>query len=107
MWSPGAVFAARKLTVILWHILTNGEPSRYVPERTTREKIARMHYQATGVRHTSGPPKGASRSPFYGTGQRGRAVRARADHLRLQQAQQDYERLANERIQNATRRETS
>ena len=66
-----------------------------------------MHYQATGVRRTSGTPKGASRSPFYGTGQPGRAVRARADRLRLQQAQQDYERLANERIQNPTPRQNS
>jgi transposase len=96
-----AVAAARKLTVILWHILTEGEPYRYAPERTTREKISRMHYQATGIRRTSGPPKGAPRSSLYGTGQRGRTLRAKDDRLRLQQAQQNYERLANERIQDA------
>ena len=66
-----------------------------------------MHYQATGIRRTCGTPKGASRSPLYGTGQRGRTVRVRADRLRLQKDQQDYERLANERIRDATRRETS
>lgn len=53
------VAAARKLTVIIWHMLTEGRPYRLAPERTTREKLSLMHYYATGNR-TSSP----SRAPM-------------------------------------------
>ena len=95
------VAAARKLTVILWHMLTEGEPYRYAPQRTTHEKLMRMHYHATGQRAKGGVPKGSPRSPHYGTGQRARQVRARADRQRLQAAQNDYERRIEERYGDA------
>ena len=48
-------------------MLKGGEPYRYAPERTTREKLSRMRYQATGVRS--------------------RTLRAKEDKERLQSAQ--------------------
>ena len=95
------VAAARKLTVIIWHMLKNSEPYRYAPQRTTREKLSRMHYLATGRRRKGGVPKGTPRSKFYGTGVRGRTVRAEKDRQRLQKAQKDYERLLRERTNGA------
>ena len=91
------VAAARKLTVIIWHMLTEGQPYRWAPERTTREKLGLMHYHATGIRRKSGVGKGTPRSATYGTGQRARTVRAARDKERLRQAQKDYERLVKER----------
>lgn len=93
------VAAARKLTVIIWHMLKSGEPYRCAPERTTREKISLMHYHATGVRKQGGLPKGAPRPASYGSGVRGRTVRAHRDKERLQQAQRGYERFVDERLQ--------
>jgi len=91
------VAAARKLTVILWHMLTNREPYRYAPQRTTRDKLNRLRYHATGVRRKAGPRKGSPLSPLYGTGLRGRTLRSRADRERLNTAQKDYEKLIKER----------
>jgi len=91
------VAAARKLTVIIWHMLTTGEPYRYAPERSTREKISRMHYVATGIRKRGGIPKGAARPASYGTGLSGRMVMARKDKERLLQAQGNYEKLVKDR----------
>ena len=91
------VAAARKLTVIIWHMLTSGEPYRWAPERTTREKLGLMHYHATGIRRKGGVPKGTPRPAGYGTGVRSRTVRAARDKERLARAQGDYERLVKER----------
>jgi transposase len=101
------VAAARKLTVILWHILRSGEPYRYAPERTTREKLSRMRYHATGRKATGGVPKGTPRSEHYGTGRRGRQASAQADRKRLQAHQNDYERLIEGRYGDAAPAETS
>ena len=100
------VVAARKLTVILWHILRSGEPCRYAPQRTTREKLTRMRYHATGRKAIGGVPKGTPRSEHYGTGRPGRQARAQADRRRLQAAQNDYERLIEERYGDAAPAET-
>ena len=91
------VAAARKLTVIIWHMLTSGEPYRWAPERTTREKLGLMHYHATGLRRKGGVPRGTPRPQTYGSGIRSRTVRAARDKERLAGAQKDYERLIKER----------
>jgi transposase len=91
------VAAARKLTVIIWHMLASGEPYRWAPGRTTREKISLMHYHATGVRRKGGVPKGTKRPATYGSGVRSRTLRAAADRERLQGAQEAYERLVSAR----------
>ena len=93
------VAAARKLTVIIWQMLTSGEAYRYAPQRSTKEKISRMHYVATGIRRKSGPQKGSGRSEFHGTGVRGRTIKARKDKERLLQAQGNYEKLVKERTE--------
>jgi transposase len=91
------VAAARKLTVVVWHMLARGEPYRWAPERTTREKLGLMHYHATGARRKSGVATGTPRAATYGTGVRSRTVRAAHDKQRLARAQKDYERLVKER----------
>ncbi len=95
------VAAARKLTTIIWHMLTSGEPYRYAPEKTTREKLGRMHYHATGVRRKGGVPKGTPRPATFGSGVRARQVRAKEDKARRAAAQDDYERLIEERAKSA------
>jgi hypothetical protein len=78
-------------------MLKGGEPYRYAPERTTREKLGRMRYHATGVRRKGGVSKGTPRPAGYGSGVRARDVRAKKDKERRQAAQEDYERLVKER----------
>ena len=41
---------ARKLVVLLWHMLTKGEDYRYEPPAGTREKLQRIAYVETGER---------------------------------------------------------
>ena len=101
------VAAARKLTVILYHMLTRGEAYYAAPQRRTHEKLSRLHYHATGRKRKSGPKKGSKQSPFYGSGQRGRTVKARLDRQRLSQLQNQYETLVSERLQETCRRKTS
>jgi len=93
------VAAARKLTVILYHMLTRGEPYYGAPQRSTHEKLQRLRYHATGKRQKSGSPKGTPRSPHYGTGIKGRTVRAQQDRRRLVELQKEYESLVSERFQ--------
>lgn len=52
------VAAARKLVVIAWHVLANGEPYRYAPPRILRGKLTRLRIKATGKRRTPGVAKG-------------------------------------------------
>jgi len=101
------VAAARKLTVIIYHMLTKGEAYYAAPERRTHEKLSRLHYHATGRKRKSGPKKGSKQSPFYGSGHRGRTVKARLDRQRLIQLQNQYETLVSERLQEAYREKLS
>lgn len=41
---------ARKLVVLIWHMLTKGEDYHYAPPARTREKLQRAAYVATGQR---------------------------------------------------------
>jgi len=52
------VAGARKLAVIGWQMLVNGEPYRYAIPRTTETKLARLRVKATGQRRRGGVPKG-------------------------------------------------
>lgn len=51
---------ARKLTVLVWHMLTKGEDYYYSPPARTREKLARVRFLTTGIRakrdSANGPP---------------------------------------------------
>ena len=67
------VACARKLVVLVWHVLSSGEPFRYAPPKTLEAKYARLRVRATGKRRQGGVPKGSPRSPRYGQG-RTRAV---------------------------------
>jgi len=62
------VACARKLAVLVWHVLTSGEPFRYAPPKTLAAKFARLRVRATGKRRRGGVAKGSSRSPQYGQG---------------------------------------
>lgn len=74
------VACARKLAVLVWHVLTSREPFRYAIPRTLEAKYARLRVRATGQRRRSGVVKGSPRSPQYGKG-RTRAVPALAQVL--------------------------
>jgi transposase len=62
------VACARKLAVLIWHVLSSGEPFRYAVPKTLEAKYARLRVRATGTRRRGGLPKGAPRSPQYGHG---------------------------------------
>jgi transposase len=62
------VACARKLTVLIWHVLRSGEPFRYAVPKTLEAKYARLRVRATGKRRKGGIAKGAPRSPQYGQG---------------------------------------
>lgn len=67
------VACARKLAVLLWHVLTSGEPFRYAPARSLETKYSRLRVRATGQRRRAGVAKGSPRSAQYGHG-RTRAI---------------------------------
>jgi transposase len=67
------VACARKLAVLLWHVLSSGEPFRYAPPKSLQAKYSRLRVRATGQRRRGGIPKGTPRSAQYGRG-RTRAV---------------------------------
>jgi len=91
------VAAARKLLVIIHHMLSSGEPYRYAPVYTTHVKLARLEYLATGVPKKGGVPKGTKRSASYGSGLRTRTLRSRQDRIRLLEAEQQYNSFIKER----------
>jgi transposase len=62
------VACARKLAVLVWHVLSSGEPFRYGEPRSLQAKFARLRVRATGRRHRGGVPRGTPRSPQYGQG---------------------------------------
>src|SRR5207244_13545945 len=67
------VACARKLVVLLWHVLSSGEPFRYAQPKSLQAKYARLRVRATGRRRRGGVAKGTPRSAQYGHG-RTRAV---------------------------------
>ena len=73
---------ARKLTVLVWHMLTKNEDYRYSSPTLTRQKTNRLHRLATG----NAPPK-TSRQP-----------RAQPRHQSAQEAEADYEAFLRERF---------
>jgi hypothetical protein len=71
--SVAVVACARKLAVLLWHVLSTGEPFRYALPKSLEAKYSRLRVRATGRRRRGGVAKGTPRSPRYGLG-RTRAV---------------------------------
>jgi len=66
--SVAVVACARKLAVLLWHVLTTGEPFRYALPKTLEAKYSRLRVRATKQRRRGGVAKGTPRSARYGTG---------------------------------------
>ncbi len=71
--SVAVVACARKLTVVLWHVLSSGEPYRYAQPKSLEAKLSRLRVRVTGERRRGGVLKGTRRSERYGLG-RTRAV---------------------------------
>jgi hypothetical protein len=71
--SVAVVACARKLAVLLWHVLTSGEPFRYALPKSLEAKYSRLRVRATKQRRRGGVAKGTLRSARYGMG-RTRAV---------------------------------
>jgi transposase len=57
------VAIARKLVVLVWHLLTKHEPYRYAQPARTQAKLARIRIRATGERKKGGVPKGSPVHP--------------------------------------------
>jgi len=72
---------ARKLVVLIWHMLTKGEDYRYASPDLTRQKINRLHRLATGER--------APRKPRASSGSR---------HQAGQDGENDYQHFLQERF---------
>jgi transposase len=66
--SVAVVACARKLAVLLWHVLSSGEPFRYAPPRSLEAKYSRLRLRATGQRRKGGIAKGTPRPLQYGHG---------------------------------------
>lgn len=66
--SVAVVACARKLAVLLWHVLTSGEPFRYAPPKSLEAKYSRLRVRATGRRRRGGVAKGTPRPAHYGHG---------------------------------------
>lgn len=66
--SVAVVACARKLAVLLWHVLTSGEPFRYAPPKSLEAKYSRLRVRATGRRRRGGVAKGTPRPAQYGHG---------------------------------------
>ena len=64
---------ARKLAVLVWQLLSTGEPFRYGEPRSLEAKFSRLRVRATGRRRRGGVSRGIVRSAQYGHG-RTRAV---------------------------------
>jgi transposase len=62
------VACARRLAVLLWHVLSSGEPFRYAQPKSLQAKFSRLRIRATGQRRRGGVSKGTPRSPQYGHG---------------------------------------
>ena len=73
---------ARKLVVLVWHMLTKNEDYRYASPALTREKLNRVHRLATGERPARAPRKAV-------TGAR---------HQPGLDAETDYDRFIHERF---------
>lgn len=74
------VATARKMALIAYHMLRNGEPYRYAVPLPTQDRLARLRVQATGRRRRGGVPKGTPRSKTrYATGKPMRKVPALPD----------------------------
>jgi len=66
--SVAVVAGARKLAVLLWHVLSSGEPFRYALPKSLQAKYSRLRVRATGQRRRGGTPKGTPRPTQYGHG---------------------------------------
>lgn len=62
------VACARKLAVLIWHVLSSGESFRYAVPKTLEAKYSRLRVRATGRRRKGGVAKGSPRSAQYGKG---------------------------------------
>lgn len=91
--NKAVVAVARKMTHLLWHILTTGEPYRYAATIQTQQKIRKIEIMAGDVRRTGGVPKGekARKKPD------GLRARRKQEHDLARIAQAQYEELIRER----------
>ena len=69
---------ARKMVVIIWHMLKNNEPYRYAQPRSTQDKLAKLRVKVTGRRRRSSPTKGKPRKARLGPGTPSRTIKSLA-----------------------------
>lgn len=100
------VAVARKLAVVIWHMLTKKEPYYYAPPKKTEEKKAALRVLATGQRKKGGLPKGAPRPANYGTGKKGRDEQRARDYDDARAAEEEYKAFVKERSRETAERRT-
>jgi transposase len=62
-WNIAVLATARKLAVIIWHMLKRNEPYRYAEPATVKQKLGRLRTRATGQNRKSTPRKTKAASP--------------------------------------------
>lgn len=95
--SVAVVACARKLAVLLWHVLTSGEPFRYALPKSLEAKYARLRVRATERRRRGGVAKGTPRPAQYGHG-RTRAVPSLPQVLRANDLPESTPLARGERV---------
>jgi transposase len=73
--SIAVVAIARKLAVLVWHLLTHRQPYRYALPTVVEYKLSKLRVSQQGRRKT-GPKRGQPPSENYGTGVRTRLKKA-------------------------------
>jgi transposase len=82
--SVAVVAIARKLAVLVWHLLTQRQPYRYASPTAVETKLTKLRVSQQGKRK-GGPKRGQARSQNYGTGVRTRQKKALNTVLELEQ----------------------
>lgn len=56
-WNIAVIATARKLAIIIWHMLKRNEPYRYAEPATIRQKLGKLRTRATGQHRKASPRK--------------------------------------------------
>ena len=95
--NKAVVAVARKLVVLIWQMLTHGQPYSWAPPLRTHEKIRHIEIMAGKPKHKAGSKQG---QPSKG-GRSGYLQRCKADHDMARLAQAQYEELVALRAKSA------
>ena len=96
-YNKAVVAVARKLVVLIWQMLTHGQPYSWAPPLRTHEKIRHIEIMAGKSKHKAGSQQG---QPSKG-GRSAYLRQRKADHDMAKLAQAQYEQLVALRAKSA------